>query len=158
MSIMGQLKSITSLGKTVAGGENTVVLPASNSMFDKVMNKINRLPRLLMLFGIIAMILHAASDPAHYTDWMKALQETPAELWYLFTIVIVSWAGTKFVRDIKMPSDANVIQLNTGPVVNAGDVVTQTERVFDNLTDDDDDINDLPPENEAIEEWKKNAA
>jgi hypothetical protein len=57
-----------------------------------------------------------------------------------------------------MPSDAKVIQLNTGPVVNAGDVVTQTQRVFDNLTDDDDDINDLPPENEAIEEWKKNAA
>ena len=102
MSIMGQLKAIKSLGKTVAGGESTVVLPASNSLFDKGMNKINRLPRLLMLFGIVAMILHAAFDPEHYTVWMVALKETPAELWYLFTIVIVSWAGTKFVRDIKI--------------------------------------------------------
>ena len=158
MSIMSQLKTIKSLGKTVAGGDNTVVLPASNSMFDKVMNKINRLPRLLMLFGIIAMLLHAASDPAHYTDWMKALQETPAELWYIMTIIIVSWAGTKFVRDIKMPSDANIVQVNTGTVVNPGDAEITTARLFDNLEDDDDDINELPPENETIEEWKKNAA
>ena len=158
MSIMGQLKAIKSLGKTVAGGENTVVLPPSSSMFDKVMNKINRLPRLLMLFGIIAMLLHAASDPTHYTDWMKALQETPAELWYIMTIIIVSWAGTKFVRDIKMPSDANVIQVNTGTVFNPGDTEITTARLFDNLEDDDDDINELPPENETIEEWKKNAA
>lgn len=155
---MGQLKAIKSLGKTVAGGENTVVLPASNSMFDKVMNKVNRLPRLLMLFGIIAMLLHAASDPAHYTDWMKALQETPAELWYIMTIIIVSWAGTKFVRDIKMPSDANIVQVNTGTVVNPGDGEITTARLFDNLEDDDDDINELPPENETIEQWKNNAA
>ncbi len=159
MGIMDQLKTIKSLGKTVAGGDNTVVLPASDSLFDKVMNKINRLPRLLMLFGIIAMLVYAAGDPEHYTVWMKALKETPAELWYIFTIIIVSWAGTKFVRDIKMPSgDSKVIQLNTGPVVNAGDVITQTERIFDNLEDDDDDINELPPENKAIEEWKENAA
>ena len=155
---MGQLKAIKSLGKTVAGGENTVVLPASNSMFDKVMNKVNRLPRLLMLFGIIAMLLHAASDPAHYTDWMKALQETPAELWYIMTIIIVSWAGTKFVRDIKMPSDANIVQVNTGTVVNPGDGEITTARLFDNLEDDDDDSNELPPENETIEQWKNNAA
>ena len=155
MPLMDQIKSITSIGKKVAGVEDTVVLPASKSKFDKYMNKINRLPRILMLFGIIAMILHAAADPTHYTVWMKALKETPAELWYIFTIVIVSWAGTKFVRDIKMPSDAKVIQLNTGPVVNAGDVISGgSERTFDNLEDDDHDINELPPENSAIEEWK----
>ena len=153
MPIMDQLKSITSIGKKVAGAEDTVVLPASNSMFDKIMNKINRLPRIMMLFGIVAMIIHGARDPEHYTLWMKALQETPPELWYIFTIVIVSWAGTKFVRDIKMPSDSKVIQLNTGPVVNAGDVITNTERMFDNLQHDDDDINALPPENDAIDEW-----
>jgi hypothetical protein len=156
MALMDQIKSIASIGKQVAGSNETVVLPPSKSKFDKYMNKINRLPRIMMLVGIIAMIIHAALDPVHYTLWMKALQETPAELWYLFTIVIVSWAGTKFVRDIKMPSDANVIQLNTGPVINAGDVMTGTERMFDNLEHDDDDINELPPENEAIEEWKKN--
>lgn len=159
MPLMDQIKSITSIGKKVAGVEDTVVLPASKSKFDKYMNKINRLPRILMLFGIIAMILHAAADPVHYTVWMKALKETPAELWYIFTIVIVSWAGTKFVRDIKMPSDSKVIQLNTGPVVNAGDVISGgTERTFDNLEDDDHEINELPPENAAIEEWKKQAA
>jgi len=42
--------------------------------------------------------------------------------------------------------------------VNTGDVIKRTERIFDNLEDDDDDINELPPENEAIEGWKKNAA
>lgn len=153
---MSQIKSIASLGKQVAGSENTVVLPASKSKFDKYMNKINRLPRIMMLFGIVAMILHAFFNPEHYTIWMVALKETPAELWYLFTIVIVSWAGTKFVRDIKMPSDSKIIQLNTGPVVNAGDVISGgSERMFDNLEDDDDDINELPPENEAIEEWRK---
>ena len=156
MPLMDQIKSMASIGKKVAGSEDTVVLPASDSKFDKYMNKINRLPRIMMLFGIVAMIIHAAHDPVHYTLWMKALQETPDELWYIFTIVIVSWAGTKFVRDIKMPSDSKVIQLNTGPVINAGDVIG-TERTFDNLEDDDHDINEMPPENAAIEEWKKRA-
>ena len=76
MPIMDQIKSVASLGKKVAGSENTVILPASNSMFDKCMNKINRLPRIMMLFGIVAMIIHAARNPEHYTLWMKALQET----------------------------------------------------------------------------------
>lgn len=140
----------------MAGGDgNTVTLPASNSKFDKFMNKVSRLPRILLLFGIVIMLIHAASNPQHYVEWMKALQETPDALWYIMTIIVVSWAGTKFVRDIKMPSDDKIIQVTSGPVINAGDIETRTERIFDNLEDDDPDIIDLPPENETIETWKK---
>lgn len=151
MGVMDQLKNIKNLGNAVSGGKE-VKLPPANTRFDRIMNNVSRLPRLFLLFGVCAILIWPVFNPEYFMVWTAAIKTIPPDLWYLIFIIMTSWVGTKFVRDIKQPSAVApeapklVVEINRGR--------------FSNVEEDDDDgiIAALDTDNEIIEKWNaKNA-
>lgn len=152
MGMLDQIKNIKNLGNAVSGGKE-VKLPPANTRFDRIMNNVSRLPRLLLLFGVCAILIWPVFNPEYFMVWTTAIATIPADLWYLIFIVMTSWVGTKFVRDIKQPSAVSseapklVVEINKGR--------------FNNVEEDDDDgiIAALDTGNEVIDKWNaKHAA
>ena len=154
MGVMDQLKNIKNLGNAVSGGKE-VKLPPATTKFDRIMNNVSRLPRLFLLFGVCAILIWPVFNPEYFMIWTAAIKTIPPDLWYLIFIIMTSWVGTKFVRDIKQPSSNN-----GSAKPEAGVVVQISQGRFDNLEEDDDDdvIAALDTDNEIIEKWNaKNA-
>jgi len=154
MGVMDQLKNIKNLGNAVSGGKE-VKLPPANTTFDRVVNKVSRLPRLFLLFGVCAILIWPVFNPEYFMVWTAAIKTIPPDLWYLIFIIMTSWVGTKFVRDIKQPSAQGeappklVVEIN------------HSKGRFDNIVDDKDDdiIAALDTSNRVIDKWTaKNAA
>jgi len=161
MALTDKLKSIKNLGTAVTPSTKVV----ENTPYNRFMDNVARLPRLFLLFGVVAILVWPVFNPEYFMVWTKAVSTIPADLWYLIFIIMTSWVGTKFMRDIKQPSASatTITQVNTGTVVQTGEI---SEKRFNNLNDDNPEIKEdaeeimnSDPENEVIEEWKgKNAA
>ena len=153
MGVLDQIKNIKNLGNAVSGGKE-VKLPPANTRFDRIINKVSRLPRLFLLFGVCAILIWPVFNPEYFMVWTAAIKTIPPDLWYLIFIIMTSWVGTKFVRDIKQPSAVAeppklVIEINK----NLGR--------FNNVDEDDDEgiIAALDTGNEIIDKWNdKHAA
>lgn len=151
---LSTLKNIT--GIFGGGGSNTILVQGNDDEeFDKWMYRVSRIPRLILLFLVIATLIWPVFDPTGFVQWTYAIATIPGNLWYLFFIVVTSWAGTKFVRDIKAPTGKHKV---VKPSEMQEEVKKVSEGRFDNLdADNKEEILSMPPENESIERWK-NAA
>lgn len=62
-------------------------------------DRVSRLPRPLLLVGIVAILVWPAVEPESFVKWCNDLAMIPEPLWTLIFCVAGSWAGTKAVRD-----------------------------------------------------------
>lgn len=85
----------------VTDGERPDEVAAPQTRFDRAISGISRLPRLLMLFGAIAIMVWPIFDVAGFTAWAKAIELTPENVWLLIFMVFGSWATTKAMRDFR---------------------------------------------------------
>lgn len=151
MGLLSNLKNIKNLGNAVSGGK-VVKLPPATTKFDCIVNNVSRLPRLFLLFGVCAILIWPVFNPEYFMVWTTAITTIPSDLWYLIFIIMTSWVGTKFVRDIKQPS-------TTVNAESTSLAIEITKRRFDNLEEDDDVVDELDTDNETIDKWKsKNGA
>jgi hypothetical protein len=156
MNPLDTIKNIKSgiTGAVTGTGDN--VVPVEDTKFHRAMDKFNRLPRPVLLILIVSLFIWPIFNPEHFSQWAIAIGIVPDNMWYLIIIIITSWAGTKFMRDIKMPSgNGGTTQINTGTVINTRDFQLDEVKGKNPIEITLEDITNLPPENESIDEWKK---
>lgn len=113
--------------------------------WDSLVDGLNRLPRPLMTFGVIALFVWAVVDPPAFSLAMLALQNVPEMLWYIFLAVIGFWFGTKMIekapRRVEGPSIEDVKRVHD----------LEAERRFQEEMAD----TSKPLTNAAIAEWNR---
>jgi len=85
----------------VADGERPDEVAVPQTRFDRAISGISRLPRLLMLFGAMAILAWPIFDVVGFKAWAEAIALTPENVWLLIFMVFGSWATTKAMRDFR---------------------------------------------------------
>lgn len=96
---------IQSMGGNVMGNiadrERPDEVAVPQTRFDRAVSGISRLPRLLMLFGAMAILMWPIFDVDGFKAWAEAVALTPENVWLLIFMVFGSWATTKAFRDFR---------------------------------------------------------
>ena len=101
----------------------------SKTLWDSLIDGINRLPRPTMTFGVIWLFYHCWTDPMAFLEGVTALQAMPQEGWWILGIIITFWFGGKMQKDFgKMTS-----QHNMSRVVSNLQKVKNLDKVDDSL-------------------------
>ncbi len=69
--------------------------------YDRLIDAANRLPRPVLAFGAISMLLFAMLDPAGFARRMAALQAAPVELWWLVGGIIAGHFGAREAHHLR---------------------------------------------------------
>lgn len=91
----------------------------SRSRFDVFIDGVNRLPRPMLAFGTIGLIIASMRDPVWFAERMQGLALVPEALWWLMGAIVSFYFGARhqvkgqqFQRDI-VASMARVPQVVT---------------------------------------------
>lgn len=74
----------------------------SKTKWDSFIDGLNRLPRPLMTYGIIALFVWCARDPLAFVVYAEALQAMPQQGWVILGIIITFWFGGKLPKDFAL--------------------------------------------------------
>ncbi len=69
--------------------------------FNDGVNKMNRLWRPMMIVAVFFLFGWSYVNPEGFTTWNKAINTMGEYLWMLIFLVLSSFLGTKFTRDVK---------------------------------------------------------
>lgn len=72
---------------------------ANRTWWDSMVDGLNRLPRPLITFGLIAVMVWAPIDPEGFSIAMAAYALVPEPLWYLIFAVFIFWFGAKVLNE-----------------------------------------------------------
>jgi uncharacterized membrane protein YsdA (DUF1294 family) len=142
----------------VADGERPDEVAVPQTRFDRAISGISRLPRLLMLFGAMAILAWPIFDVVGFKAWAEAVALTPENVWLLIFMVFGSWATTKAMRDFRGKTRKG-LRIGTGQERGYGnysgmDDYTDYGRLG-NAMDPDPMIHDTTDShNDRIEAWK----
>ena len=64
-------------------------------LFDRVIDGVNRLPRPIMVLGVIALFCSAMTDPIWFAERMQGLNLVPEPLWWLLGVVVSFYFGAR---------------------------------------------------------------
>lgn len=78
--------------------------PEKKHWFNMLIDGINRLVRPIMTYGIIAMFIWAAVDPAAFYLFIKNIQIVPELMWWVFLAIITFWFGGRLFENGRLPS------------------------------------------------------
>lgn len=67
----------------------------SASWFDRLIDGVNRLPRPMLAFGTIGLIVFAMADPLSFSRRMVGLNAVPEPLWWLLGAVVTFYFGSR---------------------------------------------------------------
>ena len=154
------VKSFLDTAKGLVGAKGSEIeLPAPQGLFDRFINAVNRLGRPLLLIGVVAFFMWGISNPIHFVTVMGAFAKTPEWISTSIILVITIFGSGRIINDVKK---RQTMKVQTGeqdaePEAEAEETPV-SDRTFDNLKSEGEDVDDLPPENSAIDEWKSNAA
>ncbi len=71
-------------------------IPASRKgWFDRLVDGLNRLPRPLMAFGILGLMVAAMTDPLWFAARMQGLALVPEPLWWLMGVIVSFYFGAR---------------------------------------------------------------
>lgn len=68
---------------------------AGVSVFDSIINGLNRMPRPMLAFGTLGLFAYAMVDPARFAERMVGLNEVPEPLWWLLGAVVGFYFGAR---------------------------------------------------------------
>lgn len=101
--MFGQLYAIIKKVTTIFPFGETVVAEdgAPKSRWDEFFDRIRRIPRILMIFMVIAWFWWSYSwSGGDFLKWAQAMKEVPEPVWFLITtIVLILWGVTKITED-----------------------------------------------------------
>ncbi len=164
-------KIFLDMAKGLGGKGNVVELPAPQSLFDRILNAVNRLGRPLLLVAVIAFFWWGITDTENFVRVMKAFALTPEWITTAVLMVIGIFGTGRIIGDVKR-KDTLKQQLAEPPfsepqaeLIERPTIKINIERKFANLDDenpgvleDAEEIVNSEPDNDAIEEWKKKRA
>jgi hypothetical protein len=65
------------------------------TMFDRLVNGINRLPRPMLAFGTLGLFAYAMVDPPGFGERMVGLNLVPEPLWWLLGAIVSFYFGAR---------------------------------------------------------------
>jgi len=65
-------------------------------LFDRVINGLNRLPRPLMAFGTIGLMVSAMTNPVWFAERMVGIALVPEPLWWLMGAIVSFYFGARY--------------------------------------------------------------
>lgn len=68
---------------------------AGLSLFDRVINGLNRLPRPALAFGTLGLFVLAMMDPVWFADRMAGLSLVPEPMWWLLGAIVSFYFGAR---------------------------------------------------------------
>lgn len=75
--------------------------PERRGLWNSLVDGLNRLPRPLMTFGVIALFMWAAVDPVEFSVSMQAIGLVPEPMWIVLGTIVVFWFGGKTLEGMK---------------------------------------------------------
>ena len=77
---------------------------SNRTIWDSLVDGLNRLPRPIMTFGVIGVFVYCVEDPEGFSVAMKALALMPEPGWILIGVIMAFWFGGKFLgKDLRRP-------------------------------------------------------
>lgn len=65
-------------------------------LFDRMINGLNRLPRPLMAFGTIGLMVTAMTNPVWFAERMVGIALVPEPLWWLMGAIVSFYFGARY--------------------------------------------------------------
>ncbi len=65
-------------------------------VFDRFMDALNRVPRPLMAFGTIGLVISAMVNPIWFASRMQGIALIPEPLWWLFGTIVSFYFGARY--------------------------------------------------------------
>ncbi|MBM1219250.1 holin family protein [Ponticoccus sp. SC2-23] len=65
-------------------------------LFDRLINGLNRLPRPLMAFGTIGLMVSAMTNPVWFAERMVGIALVPEPLWWLMGAIVSFYFGARY--------------------------------------------------------------
>ncbi|CAN0587445.1 unnamed protein product, partial [Ectocarpus sp. 12 AP-2014] len=69
--------------------------PGARSLFDAVMDGINRLPRPALALGTLGLFVSAMVDPLWFAERMQGIALVPEPLWWLLGVIVSFYFGAR---------------------------------------------------------------
>lgn len=76
------------------------------SLFDRIVNGLNRLPRPMLALGTIGLFVYAMVDPAGFAPRMAGLAAVPDPLWWLLGAIVSFYFGARELHYARRPKPA----------------------------------------------------
>jgi len=92
---------------------------AGNSLFDRFVNGVNRLPRPFLALGTLGLFVYAMADPEGFAARMRGLAEVPDPLWWLLGAIVSFYFGARELHYFRSPaSPGTPRRIETGAAEN----------------------------------------
>lgn len=132
----------------------------NRTWWDSFVDGLNRLPRPLMAFGVMAIFIWASIDPVAFTAAAQAWALIPENMWLILSAIVVFFFGDRTLKGFQKPNMPTVDQvkqvLKTQEEINKLSLPEPTpepvteERYQREMADES-----KPLSNEVILEWNR---
>lgn len=95
------LSRLTSAAQTVARAMLPPANPAAKGRYDRLIDAANRLPRPVLVFGVLALFALALLDPLRFDRVMESLRQMPEELWWLTAAILAGHFGAREAHHLR---------------------------------------------------------
>ena len=137
--------------------------PPRLSLFDRVIDGLNRLPRPLMAYGVLGLFVVAMVDPVWFAARMQGLQLVPEPLWWLMGAIVSFYFGARYQMQGQRFQQSIAETMARVPEVQAGLRGLEASRAVERMLEEADappgpaeDAAEAPSEeNAALREWQR---
>lgn len=95
------LSRLTAAAQTVARSLLPSGNPAAKGRYDRLIDAANRLPRPVLVFGVLAVFALALIDPLRFDRVMDSLRQMPEELWWLTAAILAGHFGAREAHHLR---------------------------------------------------------
>lgn len=120
------------------------------SLFDRMIDGLNRLPRPFMALGVLGLFVSAMADPIWFAERMRGMAVIPDPMWWLLGAVVSFYFGARYQakgQEFRASLEATVARIDRLYPLDRQDTQTKTNPT-------------APPaqgrstsNNAAVEEW-----
>ena len=127
--------------------------PPRLSLFDRVIDGLNRLPRPLMAYGVLSLFVVAMVDPVWFAARMQGLALVPEPLWWLMGAIVSFYFGARYQMQGQRFQQSIAETMARVPEVQAGLRGLEAARAVERIVEDAPET--APEDNAALREWRR---
>ncbi|KNG92988.1 holin family protein [Pseudaestuariivita atlantica] len=134
------------------------------SLFDRLMDAINRIPRPALALGTIGLFVAAMFDPVWFAERMTGIALVPEPLWWLLGVIVSFYFGARHQAKGQAFQKELAQTLSRVPqVVNSLDMLREFDADTPSVAETGTDANltmgtITPAGNAALEDWARHRA
>ena len=118
-------------------------------LFDRAIDGLNRLPRPLMAFGTLGLVVAAMVDPIWFAARMQGIALVPEPLWWLMGAIVSFYFGAR--HQVKAQEFQTSVARTASAALKVGDRVEAIEALSDGKADSP----ITSSGNAALDDWRR---